>query len=45
MYGAVTTGDEWKFIKLEGNVAYIDNDLYYMSNINKIVGILTEMAK
>ncbi len=45
VYGAVTTGDEWKFIKLKENVAYIDNDLYYMSDIKKIIGILVDMAK
>lgn len=44
-YGAVTTGDEWKFSKLIENKAYIDSDLYYMSNINKIIGILVEMAE
>lgn len=45
VYGAVTTGDEWKFVKLEKNLAYIDNDLYYISNINKIIGILVKMAQ
>ena len=45
VYGAVTTGDEWRFVKLEKNVAYIDNDLYYMSGIKKIIGILVKMAK
>ena len=45
VYGAVTTGDEWKFVKLENNVAYIDNDLYYISDIKKIIGILVKMAK
>ena len=45
MYGAVTTGDEWKFIKLKDDVAYIDNDLYYISEIKKIIGILMKMAK
>ncbi|OLT59366.1 hypothetical protein [Moorena bouillonii] len=45
VYGAVTTGDEWRFIKLEKNVAYIDNDSYYISDINKIIGILVNMVK
>lgn len=45
VYGAVTTGDEWKFVKLEKNLAYIDNDLYYISDINKIIGILVKMAQ
>ncbi|NEO66184.1 MAG: hypothetical protein F6J98_39705 [Moorea sp. SIO4G2] len=45
VYGAVTTGDEWRFVKLEKNVAYIDNDSYYINNINKIIGILVNMVK
>lgn len=45
IYGAVTTGDEWKFIKLIKDTAYIDIDNYYISEIEKIVGILTEMVQ
>ncbi len=45
VYGAVTTGDEWKFVKLTDNTAYIDSILYYISDINKIIGILVEMVK
>ena len=45
VYGAVTTGDEWRFVKLDNNVAYIDNDSYYISDINKIIGILVNMVK
>ncbi|AOY83881.1 hypothetical protein BJP36_32130 [Moorena producens JHB] len=45
VYGAVTTGDEWRFVKLEKNVAYIDNDSYYISDINKVIGILVNMVK
>ncbi len=44
IYGAVTTGDEWKFIKLSENTAYIDIDTYYINDIQKIVAILTEMT-
>ncbi len=45
VYGAVTTGDEWKFIKLIKDTAYIDTDKYYINDIEKIVGILTEMVQ
>lgn len=45
VYGAVTTGDEWKFMKLIKNVAYLDNDLYYINDIKKIIGILIETVK
>lgn len=44
VYGAVTTGDEWRFVKLEKSVAYIDNSSYYISDIERIVGILVQMA-
>ncbi len=45
VYGAVSTGDEWKFIKLIKDIAYIDTDTYYINDIEKIVGILTEMVQ
>ncbi len=45
IYGIVTTGDEWKFIKLQQNTAYIDKDIYYISDAKKIVAILVEMLR
>jgi hypothetical protein len=45
IYGAVTTGDEWKFIKLIEDKVYIDGDLYYISDIKKIIGILVAMVE
>jgi hypothetical protein len=45
IYGAVTTGDEWKFMKLIENKVYIDLDLYYISEVAKIIGIMVEMAQ
>ncbi|MDM8528915.1 hypothetical protein QUF58_12000 [Anaerolineales bacterium HSG24] len=45
IYGAVTTGDEWKFIKLVNDTAYIDIDSYYVNDIQKIVGVLTNMIQ
>ncbi len=44
IYGVVTTGDEWKFLKLEDNRLFIDSDVYYINDINKIVSILMKMA-
>ncbi len=43
-YGAVTTGNEWRFIKLQGHIAYIDYVSYYITEIKKIIGILVSMA-
>ncbi|MGD1935982.1 MAG: hypothetical protein ACFCA4_00275 [Cyanophyceae cyanobacterium] len=45
IYGAVTTGDEWKFLKLRDKTAYIDRDTYYISEIEKILGILIAMVE
>jgi hypothetical protein len=40
LYGAVTTGTDWKFLKLIQQVAYIDSSDYFISEIDKILGIL-----
>lgn len=40
VYGAVTTGTDWKFLKLEGQTAFIDIKDYYINEINQILGIL-----
>ncbi len=45
IYGAVTTGNTWKFLKYEDNTAYIDLQEYYIANVTKIVGVLVEMVK
>jgi hypothetical protein len=45
VYGAVTTGDKWNFLKLAEDTAYIDTDNYYINDIEKIIGILTEMIQ
>lgn len=45
IYGAVTTGDEWKFAKLDKGTLYVDLDFYYVSQVGKIVGILAEMVQ
>ena len=44
IYGAITTGDEWRFIKLIDRVAYIDQHSYYISELKKVVTILIHMA-
>ncbi|HEY9804413.1 MAG TPA: hypothetical protein V6D25_29035 [Leptolyngbyaceae cyanobacterium] len=40
VYGAVTIGTIWQFMKLEGNVISIDLSEYYIKDIKKILGIL-----
>ncbi|WP_414588049.1 hypothetical protein [Scytonema sp. PCC 10023] len=40
IYGTVTTGSIWQFLKLEGQVISIDLSEYYLKDVNKILGIL-----
>lgn len=41
IYGAVTTGDRWKFLKLKEQIIEIDLGEHFLSNnVNKILGIL-----
>lgn len=40
VYGAVSTGTNWRFILLRDNKAYVDLDEYHISQINKLLGIL-----
>jgi len=44
IYGAVTTGHAWKFLKLEETTVYIDIEDYYIKNPNKIISVLTFMV-
>jgi hypothetical protein len=44
VYGAVTTGNNWRFVKLDGDVAFIDRPEYYLDRVGKILGILVAMA-
>jgi hypothetical protein len=40
IYGTVTTGSVWQFLKLEGQAIAIDLSEYYLKDVNKILGIL-----
>ena len=42
IYGVVTSGTNWRFIKLERNLVQIDVVEYYISEVDKILGILLE---
>ncbi len=43
--GVVTTGSNWKFLKLENRQIFIDFDEYLISQINKILGIFVDAIK
>ena len=40
IYGTVTTGQIWKFLKLEGQTVFIDLSDYYIKEIEQILGNL-----
>jgi hypothetical protein len=42
IYGCVTTGDEWLFMKLEKDV-FVDDQKYYLNEINKLLGIFQQI--
>ena len=41
IYGTVTTGTNWRFLKLEDQIVYIDLMEYYIKDVRKILGILS----
>jgi hypothetical protein len=45
LYGIVTSGTEWKFLSLQGVNATIDDDTYFLDNVEKIVGIALSMLQ
>ena len=44
VYGIVTTGTNWKFIRLEGDTVYIDTEEYYLKDLGLLLGILIFMT-
>ena len=45
IYGAVTTGSNWRFLKLEGSTVLIDRPEYYLDRVDKILGILLSIIQ
>jgi hypothetical protein len=43
VFGAVTIGDEWQFLKLEQRILYVDNKRYDLDELSEILGILIWM--
>jgi hypothetical protein len=42
IYGAVTSGTNWRFLTLEQNTVRIDSIEYYITEVDKILGILLQ---
>jgi hypothetical protein len=45
IYGVVTTGANWKFLRLIEAIAYIDQTEYYLVEVERIVAILLAMIR
>jgi hypothetical protein len=45
IYGAVTTGTDWKFLKLIDKTTWIDKRDYFINEVSQILGILTTPFK
>lgn len=45
IYGAVTSGSLWNFIRLSEKKVWIDADEYHISNIAKIIGIFLSIIE
>ncbi len=43
VYGVVTTGNNWKFLELAGNTAYVDVPEYHINQVEKVVGVIKAM--
>ena len=44
VYGAVTTGNVWRFLRLADEVAAIDRPEYYLPQVPKLLGIFRHIA-
>jgi hypothetical protein len=45
VYGCVTTGTNWKFLKLQDKTVEIDLNEYFINDIGKILGILSHFLE
>ncbi len=43
VYGCVTSGSNWRFLRLEGNRLSIDRQEYYLPQAGKIIGIFIHL--
>jgi hypothetical protein len=45
IYGVVTTGNVWRFLRLVEDTAFVDATEYHIKEIERIIGILLSMLK
>jgi hypothetical protein len=45
IYGCVTTGNDWKFLKLEGHTIFTDTETYYLKDVPLILGVFQSLIE
>ncbi len=45
IFGIVTTGSLWQFLRLNGSTVEIDTDEYYLKEVDKILGIIISVIE
>jgi hypothetical protein len=45
IYGCVTNGDSWQFLRLTGNRLEIDQQRYFLGKLSEILGILSRIVR
>lgn len=45
IYGCVTTGDDWHFLRLDGSALTLDADRYFVLQLGTILGILVAAVR
>jgi hypothetical protein len=45
VFGCVTTGETWQFLRLDGPVASLDTRRYYLDNLSGILGALLAIVR
>ncbi|BAP57870.1 hypothetical protein THII_3573 [Thioploca ingrica] len=44
IFGGITTGMDWQFLKLAGNTIFVDSQRYYLSEVGKILSVLQHIV-
>jgi hypothetical protein len=44
IYGTITDGNTWRFLKLEGNIIWIDNAKYSLAEMPILLGVFQEIV-
>jgi hypothetical protein len=44
IFGVVSTGAAWKFLRMDGDDVHLDRDEYFIDNLPKLMGILKSIA-